>query len=319
MKWLGSFLCLLVVLAAGAAPMGIVVPAYFYPPTYWDGLNYAAPLVPLLVIVNPDSGPGSAQDPNYVPVINSVRAAGAKAIGYVYSKYTSRSTNAVQADITSYFSWYTLDGIFVDEMANDANTNHYNYYAGIYSFIKARGTNLYVMGNPGTTTQQPYLATVNALMTFEDNAGYSNYVADSWVTNYLARDFCHVIYDVTNATTMSNYITLAASRNAGWIYVTDDTNLSNPYDRLPGYWTNEVNYIRSLNLAQPATRLKVLSMSNRMPALQLTGAAGVYELQASTNLVTWTSTATVDIPTNTLTVKDACATNYSQRFYQTLQ
>jgi hypothetical protein len=162
---------------------------------------------------------------------------------------------------------------------------------------------------------------VDTLMTFENDAtNYPGYGPDGWRTNHLARDFCHVIYAVTNSAAMTNVVNLAASRNSGWVFVTDENdNAGNPYDRLPVYWTNEVNYIRSLNLAQPATQLKVLSVSNRVPNLQLTGAAGAYELQASTNLANWSATATVNIPTNTLAWKDAGATNVSQRFYRTRQ
>jgi len=310
-----------VTLQLAAAPLGILVPAYFYPPTYWDGLNFAAARVPLAVIVNPNSGPGTAVDANYVSAVNNLRAAGGKALGYVYSSYAARDTNAIQADLTNFFNWYPLDGIFIDEMQNVAATNYYNYYAGLHAFIQTKGTNLFVMGNPGTTTPEPYLATVDALMTFENHTtNYPSYVPDGWVTNHLALDFCHVIYAVTNAAAMTNMVNLAASRNAGWIFVTDENNdAGNPYDRLPVYWTNEVNYIRSLNLAQPLTQLKVLAVSNGVPNIQLTGAAGVYELQASTNLATWSATATVAIPTNTLTVNDAGATNFSKRFYRTRQ
>jgi hypothetical protein len=117
---------------------------------------------------------------------------------------------------------------------------------------------------------------------------------------------------------MTNYINLAASRNAGWIYVTDDT-LPNPWDTLPAFWTNEVNYIRSLNLSAPATQLRILSVSNRIPSLQLSGAPGTYELQATSNLANWFSLATVSTTTNTVNVKDASATNSSGRLYRARQ
>jgi hypothetical protein len=308
-------------LPLAAAPLGILVPAYFYPPTYWDGLNWAAARVPLAVIVNPGSGPGGAQDANYVSAVNNLRAAGGRALGYVYSSYAARDTNATKADITNFFNWYPLDGVFVDEMQNDADTNHYNYYAGLYLFIQTLGTNLLVFGNPGTTTPEPYLATVDGLMTFENDAtNYPAYVPDGWVTNHLARQFCHVVYAVTNAAAMTNVVNLAASRNAGWVFVTDENNnAGNPYDRLPAFWTNEVNYVRSLNLAQPATRLILLAVSNRVPALQISGAPGAYEVQASTNLANWSAIATVSTVTNSLQVKDASATNDSKRFYRTRQ
>jgi len=303
--------------------MGLLVPAYFYPPTYWGGLNFAASRVPLVVIMNPGSGPGAVQDPNYVAAVNSVRAAGGKVLGYVYSSYAARDTNAIQADIDTFFNFYPLDGIFVDEMANDTGTNHYNYYAGLYQYIQTKGANLLVFGNPGTTTQEEYLSrpAVDGLMTFEnDVTNYPSYVPDGWVTNHLARQFCHVAYAVTNAAAMTNVVNLAASRNAGWLFVTDENNnAGNPYDRLPVYWTNEVNYMRALNLAQPATQLKILSVSNHVPSLQISGAPGVYEFQASTNLMGWVATGTIDLMTNPASVTEPAATNSPTRFYRTRQ
>ncbi|HEU5396073.1 MAG TPA: spherulation-specific family 4 protein, partial [Verrucomicrobiae bacterium] len=310
MKRLAVAIFLLVGLRVLSAPMGIVVPAYFYPPTDWDGLNFAAGRVSLVVIMNPANGPGTAVDPNYTAVVNSLHAAGGRVIGYVYSSYAGRSTNTVIADIDRFFSFYSIDGIFIDEMANDADTNHYNYYATLYQHIEAKGTNLFVMGNPGINTQEPYLATVDALLTFEAGDGYSNYVADAWVTNHLARDFCHVPYAVTNASTMTNFFNLAAARNAGWVYITDASG-SNPYDRLPTYWTNEVNYIRSVNLSQPPTQLRLLSVSNGVAALRISGAPGVYELQASPDLTTWSAATMVDLQTNSGDVMDSAPPNSS--------
>jgi hypothetical protein len=144
-------------------------------------------------------------------------------------------------------------------------------------------------------------------------------VVDAWVTNHLARTFAHVIYGVTNAAAMTNDINLAAGRNVGWIFVTDDTNAANPYERLPVYWTNEVNYVHSLNGAQPPTQLTMLSFSNGVPELQINGAPGVYELQASSNLVDWAFAAMLDVSVNTQTVRDAGANNSSRRFYRARQ
>jgi hypothetical protein len=314
-----ALLCFAWVMATGGAPMGIVVPAYFAPPTYWGELNFAASRVPLMVIANPFNGPGPSLDSTYLASIKSVRGAGAKVIGYVHTSYAGRDTNAVIADLDQFFQWYPLDGIFIDEMANDANVRHQEYYAALYHYIQGKGTNVFVMGNPGTTTLEPYLATVDALITFEDFAGYSNYVADAWVTRHLARDFGHIIYAVTNAATMTNYIDLAASRNAGWIFVTDNTNVANPYDRLPSYWTNEVDYIRARNASQRAVELQAVPVTNGVPTLQLSGAAGVYELQISTNLLDWRTTATVNILTNSVMVKDAGSSNLPRRYYRARQ
>jgi len=72
-----------------AAPKGIVVPAYFYPGSLWSSMNWAAGRVPLVAIMNPNSGPGTTQDPQYVAAVNSLRAADGKVIGYVSTSYTT--------------------------------------------------------------------------------------------------------------------------------------------------------------------------------------------------------------------------------------
>ena len=312
--------CLFITLPVSAAPMGIVVPAYFYPGSLWDRMNWAAGRVPVVAILNPDSGPGTSQDPQYVSAVNSLRAAGGKVIGYVSTSYTARSTNSVRTDIDRYFSFYAMDGIFLDELTNDSNTNHLNYYAAMYQYINSKGTNLLVAGNPGINTLEPYLTRpcADLLVTFEVDTGYSNYVADAWVTNYLARHFCHLPYAVPNAVTMTNFVNLAAARNAGWIYITDDGG-SNPWDTLPSYWTNEVNYIRLLNQSAPATQLRLLGISNGAPGLRISGAPGTYELQATSNLHDWSTTTTVSGTTTQINVLDFTATNEGKRLYRTRQ
>jgi hypothetical protein len=213
-----------------------------------------------------------------------------------------------------------VDGIFLDEMTNDAITSHLNYYAALYQYIQMQGTNLLVVGNPGISTQEIYLTrpAADVLVTFESDAGYPSLVVDRWVTTHLARQFSHLPYNAPSSAAMTNYINFAASRNAGWIYVTDDA-LPNPWDTLPAYWTNEVNYIRSHNLSAPATQLRILSVSNHVTSLEITGAPGTYELQATSNLANWFSLATVNTVTNTVSARDTSVTNSPGRLYRTRQ
>jgi hypothetical protein len=322
MKAVFTGIWLAFVASAIGAPLGIMVPSYFYPspPTLWNSMSNAATLVPLIAILNPDSGPGASQDANYVGATTNLQAAGGKVIGYVATGYTTTNLLTAEANIDLYFSFYPVNGIFLDEMANDVDTNHVNYYAALYQYIKAKGAALIVVGNPGTTTQEAYLTrpTVDTLMTFEDGTGYPGYVPDTWVTNHLARQFCHVPYNITNAVTMTNYVNLAVSRNAGWIYITDAKG-GNPYNKLPSYWTNEVNYVRSLNLGAPATQLTAGGFSNGVPVVELTGATGVYELEATSNFSDWSITATQDITTVPGSFVDAGAINVDWRFYRTVQ
>ena len=177
-------------LGTRAAPVGILVPAHFDPPGgFWTELNFAFTRVPLVAIMNPNNGRGRTQSSDYVAAMNSLRAAGGGVIGYVSTSYAARDTNTVKADIDRYFGFYSVDGIFLDEMTNDAITSHLNYYAGLYQYIQKQGINLLVVGNPGINTQETYLTrpAADVLVTFESDAGYPALVVDRWVTNHLAR------------------------------------------------------------------------------------------------------------------------------------
>lgn len=317
MNRLVFFLCVAFASGIFAAPIGIVVPAYFYPGSLWDSLNWAAGRVSLVAIMDPNNGPATAQNPDYVAAVDSLRASGGKVIGYVYTSYTGRGTNAVKTDIDRYFNFYSVDGIFLDEMTDDAGTNHLNYYAALYQYIQTKGTNLLVVGNPGINTEEAYLTQpcADVLVTFEVNTGYSNHVVDAWATNHLARQFCHLPYAVASAGTMTNYVNLAAARNVGWLYVTDDGG-ANPWDTLPAYWTNEVNYIQSLNFAVPQPKLDLAEISNGAPILRLAGAPGVYEVRKSTDLASWAVFTNVNAVTDTVHFLDGSATNEGMHFYR---
>ncbi len=252
-KWFANLLFIigLSALTASAAPMGIMVPAYFYPTPdgYWSELNFAATRVPLVVIMNPDSGPGKSKDEVYVQALEKLHHAGGKSVGYIHTSYGARPLAEVKQEIDLYLLFYALDGFFIDEMTNDKIPAHVDYYAAHYQYIKAQGANYTVTGNPGSNTQEEYLKrpTDDCFMIFEDNrTNYTDFTPASWVIRHPAQQFAQLPYDVTNASAMSNHVELAMSRNAGWIYITDD-KLPNPYNTLPAYWTNEVNLVRSLN------------------------------------------------------------------------
>jgi Spherulation-specific family 4/Immunoglobulin I-set domain len=252
-RWLvgTSLITMMTTFTMYSAPLGIMVPAYFYPTSggYWSALDFAASRVPLIAIMNPDSGPGASQDNTYVQALAKLHQSGGTVIGYIHTSYGTRPLADVESDVDLYLSFYAVDGFFVDEMANDENTNHLDYYAALYQYIKARNTNYIVAGNPGSNTQEDYLArpTVDSLMIFEnDGTNYPGFMPSSWVAKYPAQQFVHLPYDVPAAATMSNDVGLAVSRNAGWIYITDDT-FPNPYDTLPSYWTNEVGLVQSFN------------------------------------------------------------------------
>ena len=241
--------------AAGAAgAQSMAVPAYFYPGSYWTQLDQAGAGVGLAVM-NPDSGPGSAPDPNYANAVRSAQASGVHVVGYVYTSYGSRSLASVESDINSYYSWYpSLNGIFLDEASTSCVTEP--YYATLNSFVKSKGGTGLTILNPGTQTNQCYEPAADILLTFEgsDSQYVNSYTAPSWVASYPASHFWHVIYGTSTVSAMASAVQLSKARNAGYVYVTSAT-LPNPYDLLPTgpYWSGELSDIASASTSGGST------------------------------------------------------------------
>lgn len=218
----------------------VAVPSYFYPgESYWSQLESGAPTVGL-AIINPNSGVGTARDPNYVTQTNSTKAKGITVIGYVYTSYGSRTAATIKAEIDQYYQWYGVDGIFFDEVYY-ADCAKVTYYQDLYNYIKAKGGQAKVVINPGINFPECMLATSDIAINFEDSyANYLNWKPSGWESTYPANRFWHLVIAATQAQ-MPNAIALAKQRNAGWIYVTPDV-LDNPWDTLPPapYWSDEL-------------------------------------------------------------------------------
>jgi hypothetical protein len=245
--------------SAAAQPMEALVPAYFYPNhgggygDDWYRLAQAAGTIGVNAILNPNSGPGARIDENYVTAVNSLRAAGGRVFAYVHTSYGNRSATTVRNEIDKYIGFYAIDGVFLDEMSTSASD--LNYYSGLYGYIKSQSGAYRVIGNPGTNTLESYLTTptADALTIFEDRSDlYSDFTSAAWVVNHGAEHFAHILHTAPEGN-LGTFLTLAASRNASLVYVTDDV-LSNPYDALPSYWDEEVAAIAALSVPEPSTQ-----------------------------------------------------------------
>ncbi|MBN8247340.1 MAG: spherulation-specific family 4 protein [Verrucomicrobia bacterium] len=271
-----------VLLPALADGLALMVPAYFGPRAGgdWDRLTAAARRVPLIAILNPASGPGDAVNPQYTRAIQAVRSAGGRVTGYVSTAYGRRVAEAVKEDIRRYHDFYTLDGFFLDEMSNDGSATSLAYYADLRQHILRLNPAYHITGNPGTTTQESYVTrpTADTVVTFEDGTGYPGYSPSAWTKRHPAHRFCHLLHSVAETSALTNAVRLAQSRNAGFLYVTDDV-LNNPWDRLPAYWDAEVNLVERANRdaaeARPP-RLDLKHTGGDGARLEIHGTAGRY-------------------------------------------
>ena len=245
------------VMAFAAACQNIAVPAYFYPSQPTSQWNKAVSDAPLptttarILIMNPNSGPGRALDPNYVTAITTVHAAGSNFLvyGYVHTKYGKRSLATVKGEIDQYYSWYAVDGIFVDETASAASPVA-SYYQPLANYITSKKPEAGVMLNPGVYPDQSYLnITVpsgSSLIVNVFESSYASYLTatvPSWAFSYPSSRFSHLIYSAT-AAQMPNAVSLSQQRNVLWVYVTD-LGVSNPWAALPSYWSSLTTLVKS--------------------------------------------------------------------------
>jgi hypothetical protein len=247
--------------ATVTTPVKILIPLYAYPTWYepetyiWKDIVTAAKDVAISVIINPNNGPdGKPPNQDYARGLEDLRRADLTILGYVYTKYGERPIEQVKRDIELYHQHYHLEGIFLDEAAS--GVDKLGYYQEIYRYIKTKTNLERVVINPGTHTAENYLsqAAADTVVIFEQNSqAWQEYQPQPYVNGYPAENFASLIHSVPDAATMKRHIDRAVERNIGYVYVTDDslsTANGDPWDSLPSYWQQEVEYIRSLKLSK---------------------------------------------------------------------
>jgi hypothetical protein len=218
-----------------AAVTGSIVPLYTDPgDSSWSAMvaaKNAHPSVPVVAILNPANGPGSAASSAYTSGITALTSAGIRVIGYVYTSYGARAAATVRTDIDRWHSWYpAMSGIFFDEESNTAGTEA--YYGDLSSYVKSLGMTLTV-GNPGTETSVSYVNVMDVTFIYESAGLPSSALLASWQATYPRANVGVIPY----ASSLSTSFVQQARNAVGYIYVTDD-DLPNPWDTLPSFFSS---------------------------------------------------------------------------------
>ena len=236
---------------AKADPLEILVPAYFYPGgnglLYWNELIKSARRAPIIVILNPSSGPGHSLDANYKKVSSRARSAGVRVLGYVSTNYAERAKDRVLHDILLYRDLYEVDGFFIDEMSNSAQGASQAYYQGLYSFIKLLNERYLVVGNPGTNTHDRDRGArfADALVTHENHGRSAHAVLTKVQTGQRTPSYRDALlaYEVEPGIKFRQIFQAAIMRETSMIYLTDNLRSPNPWDTLPSYWSDLVTLV----------------------------------------------------------------------------
>ncbi len=187
---------------------------------------------------------GSSPNSDYVRGLQDLRSSGVNLLGYVWTDYGRRDLEEVKADLDLYRNYYNVNGIFFDEAS--ASARDFNYYKELYNYVAKTNQLSTVVLNHGTQPDSVYVSDLpNAnLVIFENNKGWET--APNPPSGHNPNRFSSLMYSVNDPEVMRNYIDTAVSRNVGYVYVTEDGEDGNPWDGIPSYWQQEVDYIDSL-------------------------------------------------------------------------
>jgi hypothetical protein len=227
--------------AAAVPCQRLLIPAYFYSsassqPT-WNQAIAGAPTVKF-IIADPANGPGTSVDPNYTAVIRQAQVAGVTVLAYVDTNYAKRPGAQVRVDIDRWRSFYGVTSIFIDRASSGASK--LCYYRRLAKKINELPRTTIIL-NPGTIPAEQYLTIGDVIVNFEGSATkYATADFPTWVQDFDAKRFAHLIYAVNDAESMTEVLAEAKERNAGYVYATDDVLSPNPWDTLPPYFSEEL-------------------------------------------------------------------------------
>jgi hypothetical protein len=238
--------------ATASTCQSIAVPAYIYPSYLGSGWNTAISDSPWnkqvnrIMIMNPDSGPGTAANSDYQNIVAKVHAAGGLVYGYVYTNYGSIALASAEAQVAEYQSWYGVDGIFVDATSAVASLVP-TYYQPLANYITTQIPGSKIMLNVGAYPDPSYAAitvpTTSSLTINVFENDYATYASaggiPAWATSYPSSMFANIVYS-TSAAQLASALQLSVQRNVGTVFITDGA-LPNPYSQLPSYWSTLVS------------------------------------------------------------------------------
>ena len=220
--------------APAAGGTGTIVPLYSAPGSgTWSAVaaaKRAHPSVPILAVINPNNGPGTAAQSDYMAGISELTSAGVKVIGYVYTSYGARAASEVEADMGRWRNLYPgVSGIFFDEMVNKPGQE--GYYSGLTKAAKAKGLD-FTIGNPGSDGGPSYVGTVDTILIYESPGLPSGAALAGWHSAHERHNFGVIPYGIPS---MDAAFVASAKASCGYIFLQNDV-LPNPWDTLPPYF-----------------------------------------------------------------------------------
>ncbi|KAJ7588496.1 Spherulation-specific family 4 [Mycena floridula] len=241
---------------------GVIFPLYFFPNvnfndncTAWQPVISAIsanPTLPFLFIVNPASGPGSANsqpDPAYQGCIPQLaNHANVRIIGYVSTVFGNRDVTAVVTDIATYAQWsapYRPTGIFFDETnaTSPLESQYQSYATAVHQDL---GSSAFATFNPGVNPPDTNFYTFADLIVSVENFFASFNPSQLVISGASPAQKQAVILHDGPTTTSVDLVKQLVALNLGYLFFTDFTHdNSEDYKHVPTDWANFCSVVAS--------------------------------------------------------------------------
>ncbi len=234
-----------------AKSTGVFIPLYTnYSTSKWGEVIQAkisSPSVPIVAIVNPHVGPGDYYNSTFAAGVKGMQEVGIAVIGYVWTDYGAKNISSLKTQIQLYSTWYGVDGVLLDGMANwlrsPSGTYMPTYYANLTAYAKSIGMTK-VIGNPGADVPIPFIGTVDALGIFENPSLPSLQFLGGWHANYNKTNFAFLSYNVTSLSSLGPSYLVKASNYVGYLFLSNMTR--SHYPSPPPYFAQLVATLASM-------------------------------------------------------------------------
>ena len=251
-------------------PMGVLVPLYGYPLVSsgsgatrttapnpaWTTVASNAALVPTIAVINPSNGPVACTTPPSANLsafqqgIAQLHQAGVTVLGYVHTSYGQRDPALVQQDVQTYAQCYGVDGVFFDEVPNQASLAP--YYATAAAVVRqdiasASGKSALVAINPGTYPALSIADTAD-ITVMHESADMNLPPVPAALSSYSPNKFAYLSLGISNLPqTQAATVTSLFHQGIGYAYVTDQGNGTDPWAVVSTDYSSLVQSIQTLN------------------------------------------------------------------------
>jgi hypothetical protein len=251
-------------------PMGVLIPLYGYPLVSsgsgstrttvpnpaWTTVASNAALVPTIAVINPSNGPVACATPPSANLsafqqgIAQLHLAGVTVLGYVHTSYGQRDPALVQQDVQTYAQCYGVDGVFFDEVSNQASLA--SYYATAAAVVRqdiapASGKSALVAINPGTYPALSIADTAD-ITVMHESADMNLPPVPATLSSYSPNKFAYLSLGISNLPqTQAATLTSLFHLGIGYAYVTDQGNGTDPWAVVSTDYSSLVQSIQTLN------------------------------------------------------------------------